>query len=151
MKLRTEISAGEEEIVIRCQSRNELIRQIEATLEGMLKSQREIVLHSSGTEYYVPIADILFFESGGGKVYAHTASGLYTAEYKLFELEELLGATFVRISKSSIVNIMQISSLQRELVGNGEISFKQSDRKAYFSRGYYSVLRDKIDEMRLRK
>jgi DNA-binding LytR/AlgR family response regulator len=73
---------------------------------------------------------------------------MYTAPYKLFELENILPSSFVRISKSSIANVMRISSLSRELVGNGEITFTRSDKKTYFSRGYYKILRDRIEEIR---
>ena len=114
-------------------------------------SEREMTLQLSGTEYYVPIKEILFFEAFNGKVYAHTVERMYMTPYKLFELENIMPSSFVRISKSTIANIMLITSLRREIVGNGEISFRSCEKKAYFSRGYYKVLRDKIDEMRLGK
>ena len=103
------------------------------------------------TEYFIQKSDILFFESVDGKVFAHTASGMYTAPYKLFELENIMPAYFVRIAKSAIANIYAISSLRRDLTGTGEITFKGCDKKTYFSRGYYKLLRNKIDEMRFGK
>lgn len=152
MKIKTEIcAAGEEEILIRCSSKTDQIRRIESILENLLISEKEMVLTLSGTEYYVLIKDILFFESLDGKIYAHTKERMFTCEYKLYELETILPSFFVRISKSTIANVMTITSLRRELVGNGEITFKDCSKKAYFSRGYYKPLRDKIDEMRLGK
>jgi DNA-binding LytR/AlgR family response regulator len=112
--------------------------------------KREMVLYSSGTEHYIPFCDILYFESSDGKVYAHTARSVYTTDRKLFELEEALPPSFVRIAKSTIANVDLVSSLRREMVGNGEMYFKNSEKKVYFSRGYYKTLRDKIQEMRLR-
>lgn len=152
MKIKTEIcDGGDEEIIIRCRSKTDQIKNIEAILENLIVSDREMALHLSGAEYYVPIKDILFFEAYDGKVYAHTKDRMFTAGYKLFELDNILPSSFVRISKSAIANIMLISSLRRELVGNGEITFKSCDKKTYFSRGYYKILKDKIDEMRLGK
>ena len=152
MKIKTEISAdGEEEILIRCKSKTDQIRRIEAILENLLIGGKEMVLTIAGTEHYVPIKDILFFESLAGKICAHTKERMFTCEYKLYELEAILPSFFVRISKSTIANVMPITSLRRELVGNGEITFKDCGKKAYFSRGYYKPLRDKIDEMRLGK
>ncbi len=152
MKIKTEICPdGEEEILIRCQRKTEQIRHIEAILENLLASDREMVLTLAGTEYYVSVREILFFESFEGKIYAHTKERMYACEYKLFELETILPYFFVRISKSSIANVLEITSLRRELVGNGEMTFKDCSKKTYFSRGYYRVLRDKIDEMRLGK
>ncbi len=152
MRIRTEIcDEGCDEIIIRCSSQTNRIKNIETVLESLLMSEREMTLQLSGTEYYVPIKEILFFEAFDGKVYSHTAERMYMTPYKLFELENIMPSSFVRISKSTIANIMLITSLHREIVGNGEISFRGCEKKAYFSRGYYKVLRDKIDEMRLGK
>ena len=152
MKIRTEMcDDGQEEIIIKCRARTDQIRNIESILEDLVATDREMILYSSGVEYYVPIKEILFFEAYDGKVYAHTSDKNFTCEYKLFELENILPSSFARISKSTVANVMLISYLKRELVGNGEIGFKGCDKRAYFSRSYYKVLRDKIDEMRLGK
>ena len=152
MKIRTEISKdGQEEIIIRCPQRTDKIKSIETALERLILSHQEMLMYLSGTEYYVPTDDILFFESCDGKVYAHTREHMFTCDSKLFELEGVLPLSFARISKSTIANILLISSLKREVVGNGEITFKGCAKKAYFSRGYYKILRDKINEMRLGK
>ncbi len=148
MKIRTEISDGEEEIVIRCREHDERIAEIERALGGIVKSRRSLALYIGNTEYYIPVADILFFETADGKVIAHTKDGMYTTSNKLFELENMLPSSFVRISKSAIANVMKISSLSRELVGNGEICFYKTEKTVYFSRSYYKILRDRIDGIR---
>jgi DNA-binding LytR/AlgR family response regulator len=152
LKIRTEIcDDGQEEIIIRCRARTDQIKNIESMLESLVAADREMILHSSGVEYYVPLREILFFEAYDGKIFAHTKDKILNCEYKLFELEDLLPSSFARISKSTVANIMQISHLRRELVGNGEIGFKGCDKRTYFSRSYYKILKDKIDEMRLGK
>ena len=119
MKIRIEICEdGEEELILRAHSRDERIRRIEDALGGIVKSSREITLYSGGTEYYIPLAEIIFFESSDGKVFAHTKDKTFSAHHKLFELENLLPSSFVRISKSAIANVMRISSVTREIVGN---------------------------------
>ena len=152
LKIKTEICTdGEEEILIRCRSKTDHIKKIASVLENLLVSDREMVLYLSGAEHFVPLRDILFFEALDGKVYAHTNERMFTCDHKLFELESILPSYFARISKSNIANIMLVASLRRELAGNGEITFRNCDKKAYFSRGYYKILRDKINEMRLGK
>ncbi len=149
MKIRIEICGeGDDEIIIRCHEHDEKIQSIERVLEGVVKNRRELVLYIGNSEYYVPISDILFFETGDGKVCAHTREAMYSAPHKLFELENLLPSSFVRISKSAIANVLQISSLSRELVGNGEIRFYKTEKKTYFSRAYYKILKDRIEEIR---
>ena len=150
MKIRTEISDNEE-IIIRCRERNDRIRSLEATLEEALRGENEIALFANGIEYFVPKISILFFESSGGKVYAHTKKSIYTAPYKLFELEGIMPSSFTRVSKSTIANVAEISYLRREIVGNGEMGFRGCDKKVYFSRAYFKLLQYKINEMRLTK
>ncbi len=149
MKIRIEINdSAEEEILIRCRERDERTDALERALEAILKSRRELTLYIGNTEYFVPTSDILFFESFDGKVYAHTQERMFTAPFKLFELESMLPPAFVRISKSAIANIYKISSLSRELVGNGEVRFYKTEKKTYFSRAYYKILKDRIEELR---
>lgn len=152
MKIRIEIAEDEsEEIVIRCRERTDEIKRIESVVENLLRGGSELVLSIGSREYYVPKSEILFFETYDGKVCAHTKDRMYQTAYKLFELEEILPVYFVRISKSVIANVRLISSLSRELTGNGEITFKECDKATYFSRGYYKILKDKIEEVRFGK
>ena len=148
MRIRIEIADEADEIVIRCRERDEKINEIERALDSVLRGSEELLLYIGGTEYFVPRSEILFFESDGDKIYAHTVKNRYVTTYKLFELEDVMPSYFVRISKSTIANIKLISSLRREVSGNGEMTFKSSEKKAYFSRSYYKRLREKIDEVR---
>ena len=150
MKLTTVISE-DEEIVIKCKARTGKIIDIEAAIQGILRGGGELSLYLGDREYLISKSDILFFQTEGKKVFAHTATGMYQAKYKLFELEDLLPSCFLRISKSTIANVSLISSIRRELTGNGEITFSGCGKKAYFSRSYYGLLRNKIDETRLKK
>lgn len=151
MRIKIEISDESEEIIIRCRERDGRILEIERALNCALMGSGEMTLYASGTEFYVAKKDILFFESEGDKIYARTAENSYITGYKLFELEDLMPSYFVRISKSTIANVKEISSLRREVTGNGEVTFKNCEKRAYFSRGYYKKLRNKIDEVRFGK
>ncbi len=139
-----------DEIVIRCREAGEKTYALKSAIEEIVRTESTISLTSQGTAYFIPKNSILFFESCEGKVYAHTRDGTYTAPYKLFELEERMPPSFVRVSKSVIVNLLQIRSLRREVVGNGELTFRGCDKKAYFSRAYYKLLQYKLEEMRLK-
>ena len=149
MKIEIRINESEpESVIINCRERSDQVLLIESAIENALRGIGEMMLYIDGTEYYVSKNDILFFESYDGKVYAHTKDKMYLSTYRLFELEDIMPSYFVRISKSVVVNIKLISSLHRELTGNGELTFKGCSKKTYFSRGYYKVLKDKIEEVR---
>lgn len=152
MKVRIEIVPdGDEEIIIRCRQMDEQAELARNFLEGMLGGQSELLLFLGNTEHYIKKEDILFFESSDGKVFAHTADKMLRTDYKLFELEDIMPSYFVRISKSAVANVKLISSLSRELTGNGALTFKGTDKQVYFSRAYHRQLKDKIEEVRFSK
>ena len=74
------------------------------------------------------MSQILYFEAVDRDVFAYRASGVYRIRNTLYELEDdLKGKLFVRISKSTIVNIKAIKSIAPEdfrriklLLNNGE-------------------------------
>ena len=152
MRVRLELIDGEnEEIVIRCREIDSRVQELERLLSGVVSKGGDLLLYRESTEYYLPKSEILYFEARDGRVWAHTVDGVYRAEYRLFELEQIMPIYFVRISKSEIANIKRIASLRRELTGNGEITFFGCDKRTFFSRGYYKTLKDKIDEVRFGK
>lgn len=93
--------------------------------------------------------DILFFETDGGMIYAHTVDDVFQTKYKLYELEELLPRTFLRISKSAIVNTDKIYSIHRNLTASSLIAFQHTHKEIYVSRSYYKLLKSKLEEKRL--
>ena len=44
--------------------------------------------------------------------------------------------------------IAAISAISHALTGNGEVLFKDTDKKVYVSRGYYKALKEKIYDMK---
>jgi DNA-binding LytR/AlgR family response regulator len=149
MKLYTEVSQHlEEQIVIRCKERTDRIRLIESVIENMLSANAEITLTDGETEYFIRKNEILYFETEEGKVMAHTADRIYYTANRLFELEQIMGPAFQRISKSCIVNCHAICAIRKNLTGASEVMFKESHKKVYLSRSYYHVLREKLAEVR---
>ena len=147
MRIRTEISDSEE-IVIRCREENDKTRRLTQVIEEALGQEDTVTLFSDGAEFFVPKGEILYFESASGTVYAHTRDNIYTVHRKLFELESIMAPRFARVSKSAIANLMRVSSLKRELVGNGVLTFYGSDKQVWFSRAYFKLLQYKLDELR---
>ncbi len=152
MKLRIEIDPNaSEEVILRGPSVNDEIRRLQTVIADALSQKIELALRLGESECYVPCYEILFFETVDRKVSAHTVEHMYFSALKLCELEELLPRTFVRASKSCLVNTAQISSINHSLTGASEISFKRSNKKIYVSRMYYKLVHDIIEETRLRR
>lgn len=149
MKIRIETDTDiEEEIVIKCRQLTPEIIRLQQMLTEAAGSSRQLALFRDDTEYYIETADILFFETEGTSVMAHTAADVYGTRLRLYELEELLPASFMRISKSSIVNTDRIYSINRNLTASSAVEFQGTHKQVYVSRGYYKALKEKLEEMR---
>lgn len=153
MKVKIEIDSKlqETEILIRCSRLDESVINLQNSITEQGDSKRCISLSKGETSYYVPIEEILFFETEGKEVRAHTADKLFEAPYKLYELEEFLPAGFMRISKSTIVNLDYIYSIERNLTASSVVEFSGSSKKALVSRGYYKALVERLRSRRLRR
>ena len=106
---------GEESVVIRCRTLDDRILRIQQAISEQTTKDLTILLHKNENEYYMPLEEILFFESENKNIRAHTKSDIYETEYKLYELEELLPGYFMRISKSTIVNLNHIYSITKNI------------------------------------
>ena len=72
-----------------------------------------IVIGKSDDKYEImALCQILFFEARGNYVYCITANGEYKIKEKLYELEKTLTlSSFIRISKSFVVNITNVKEI----------------------------------------
>ena len=93
--------------------------------------------------------DIYFFETEGREIRAHTAEQIFMCGYRLYELEELLPGSFMRISKSTIANLDHIYSITRNLTASSEVEFAGSAKKALVSRSYYKPLVERLNSKKL--
>lgn len=148
MKVRLEIVEGtaEEEVVIRCRQINEQIQRLQKMISEELPGGLQMTFYKGSQEFYFPLKNITFFETEENSVYAHTRNDTYRIRYRLYELEELLPRSFVRVSKSAIVNVGQILMVNRNLASSSLILFYKSHKQLYVSRRYYKNLSERLNE-----
>ena len=149
LKIRIEMSEDvQEEVVIRCREITPEIIRLQQLLSGDFDRSNQFLLYKGDTEYYLNVNDIIFFETEGNAVMAHTKNDMYETRRKLYELEELSGGRFQRISKSAIVNVDKVYSIKRNVTSSSAIEFQGTHKQIYVSRAYYKVLREKLEEKR---
>ncbi len=150
MKINLEFDASltENEILIRCASLNEEIQRLQAALSDIALGSKKFVCYQNETEYYIPLDDILFFETESGRIRAHTKNQVYLTKLKLYELEEILPGSFMRVSKSTILNINHIYSITKNLTSSSVVEFSGTHKQVYVSRYYYKPLKFKLEEKR---
>ena len=148
MKVRIELDPqmDEPEMIIRAPRLTEDV----ARLQQLILEQKmtPLTFYKDRSEYFVDVSEILFFETGGEKIYGHTKEEAYEVRQKLYELEEILPIAFCRISKSTIVNTKQIYSIEKSFSGTSTVNFYQTHKQVHVSRHYYQLLKERLKEMR---
>jgi DNA-binding LytR/AlgR family response regulator len=136
----------EDEVVIRCCSVNETVQNIQKYVLEQSSPGTKIIFYKQNQEFFFPLDDVLFFETEGENIYAHTADDAYQIKYRLYELEQILPRHFVRAAKSTIVNITRVYSITRNLTTSSPVNFTGSHKHVYVSRHYYQQLRERLNE-----
>ena len=149
MKIRIEVEAGlpENEVVIRCREVDSTVQKIQQYIAQACQSAN-MIFYKDSAEYYLPLESILFFETSPHGIDAHTAEDVFQTRHKLYELEELLPFCFIRISKSTILTVDHIYSIDRNLTSAACVQFTHSYKQVYVSRSYYKTLKIRIEERR---
>jgi len=150
VKLRIEISADctEDEVIIRCSGVNDEVQQIQAYIQSL--ASPKLTFYKGNQEYYLTLEEILFFETEGEQVYAHTENDAFRIRHRLYELETMLPRAFIRAAKGTIVNTARIYAIHRNLTASSQIQFIGTHKHVYVSRHYYKDLKERMQERGIR-
>lgn len=148
MKIQIEVDATleEDEVVIRCARLDDTVQRIHQFVQQQGAPGFRLVFYKDGQEFYFPAGDVLFFETEGEQVYAHTEGDAFRTRYRLYELEKLLPPQFIRTAKSAIVNVHKIHAIERNLSASSRVRFVGTHKQIYVSRHYYRALKARLDE-----
>jgi len=151
MKIKIELENNliEDEVIIRCSKIDSNIQKIQNAISGIAEQNKQVSFLKEGKEYYFPIDAILFFETNDNQINSHTENDVFQVKYKLYELEEILPSNFVRVSKSTILNINKIYSIDKNIVSSSIVQFYKTHKQVYVSRYYYKQLREQLERRRL--
>lgn len=150
MRIRIEIDEKikEDEIIIKCSQLNNEINKIQSLLNEIISKKNNMVFYKDNIEYFISLEEILFFETEANNVFAHSVDNVYKVKYKLYELEETLPDNFMRVSKSTILNVDYIYSITKNITASSIVEFEHTHKTVYVSRNYYKPLKFKLVEKR---
>jgi len=150
VKLRIEVADGcmEEEVIIRCSGISEEVQKIQAYIQSL--ASPKLTFYKGNQEFYLTLEEILFFETEGDQVYAHTDNDAFRVRHRLYELETMLSRMFVRAAKGTIVNTARIYAIHRNLTASSQIQFVGTHKHVYVSRHYYKALKEQMQERGMR-
>lgn len=131
----------EDEIIVRCAALDEHLMKL---IYALKMRQDKITGYVEDKIVKLDPKEIFYFESVDNKVFAYTDKGVYEVRRKLYEIEDdFTHMDFLRISKSSIVNVAKIAYLRPIFNGRFEAKLK-NDEKIIISRQYIVDLKKKL-------
>ena len=145
MKIRIDIDEKLTEPEIAVRGCSDDVAKLQTAILAATRTAQKLTLLRDGREFFVPAANVLFFESVDGKTWVHTAKNIYEIRMRLYELEQILPPSFARASKSAILNTAKIWSIRRNLAGPSIVQFRESSKQISLSRSFYKSLIERLN------
>ncbi len=101
---------------------SDVLRQLRAVVAPTPTASPRVLVRERGGHRLVPFTDIVVFAASEGLVYAETADAEYLTDYTLKELEERTAGSFVRISRSEMVNLAAIERIESNGDGSAKVT-----------------------------
>ncbi|MEQ2525077.1 LytTR family transcriptional regulator [Robertmurraya yapensis] len=108
------------------------------------REQQFLIGKKGEMQHILKHEDIHYFHTENDHVIAVTETDSYILKEKLYELEEMLPSKkFIRLSKSVIANLHELSHFEASFNGTLCVYFK-SGKKEYVSRTYVPVIKESL-------
>ncbi|MCM3742377.1 LytTR family transcriptional regulator DNA-binding domain-containing protein [Oceanobacillus luteolus] len=144
MKISLDIDQEHEQtkVIIQCKELDDSIQEIVDYLKG--KETEFIIGRVGEMQHILKPKNIHYFHTENEKVIAVTSEGSFVLKEKLYELEKMLPSTrFVRLSKSVIANLHEMSRFEPSFNGTLCVHFK-SGAKEYVTRHYVKNIKESL-------
>ena len=142
-KLEIDSNYMEPQLIIRAATVDQQVQSILDFAEGKLKTDRFIGV-KDGVNQLLKSEQLFSIYAEKGKVFVDTASDSYQVKQRLYEMEEQLSPlSFVRISKSEIVNLNKIDFFQVDITGT-LVMVLENGKKSYVSRRYVKKIKERL-------
>jgi len=139
--IETDPALTETEVVIRCASPDEDVNRLLAAIQA---TDRKLTGIKDDTTFIIERREVLYIESVDKKAFIYTKDGCYDSPLRLFELEERLSSSgFVRIGKSSLVNLRHVRSIKPDMNGRLTLTLSNAE-KQIVSRQYAVNIKERL-------
>lgn len=120
-------------VVIYC---NEVTDEIQELSNEIQKRITNILVEDCEKTIVLKLKDIYLIRIENTETIVYGKQKQYRINKRLYEMEEILGKDFVRISKSSVINLNNIDYLEPALGGLAKVIL-QNGMEEFISRKYY--------------
>lgn len=108
------------------------------------KDEKKLVLKGNEGLIFIDFADIFFIEKISKKAFVHNKNGIFEANCSVQDLEKHLPHQFLRVHKSFIINLDNISQIKDTGNQSYEVSFPGYKQIALISRNKFREHQDKF-------
>ena len=111
----------DEKVLIYAHEQNKAVEEIKSFVENQ---DIELVGYKDGEIEKLNPNKVNCFIIENGKIYAITDDDKYHVKLRLYNLEEMLGESFIKINQSCIANIRKIKKFDSSISGTLSVVFK---------------------------
>ena len=127
-----------EYLEIHCYKISDEVREIIAFVKSR---QGQLTGTADERQYEIAVSDVFYIESVDNRNFIYTKDKVYETRHKLYELEEMLKEKrFLRVSKSTLLNLMKVSSIKPAL-NSRFVAVLFSGEQIVISRKYVPALK----------
>lgn len=139
--IESDSNAQEVSVTVRC---GKIDDEVSKLIENIRLFTNTIHGKKNGIDFFIGLSDILYFESIDNKMFFYTEKEIYETTLRLYEIEERFKETsFVRISKSFIINLTKVVNIRSE-TNSRLIAELINGEKVVISRQYVPLIKKKL-------
>ena len=146
MKVECKISAEYKEpyAVLHINKMTDSVGEIISMLEKENANSLTLIAKKDKNTYFIKPEDISLIRTEGREIVCYDGlKNRYVLSKPLYELEQVLGSQFVRISKSTIINIRRIDHVAAGFNGTMELVMKNG-MESYISRSFRKIFKERL-------
>lgn len=130
----------EESVLIVCHDKNELVCKIEKLITS---TNENLSCYKDDEIRVLNLEEVACFITDDNKVYAYINKDKYLVKKRIYELEELLDDSFLKINQGCLANIKQIEKFVATIQGSLDVIFKNGYRE-YVSRRQLHIVKERL-------
>ena len=131
----------EEVVEVQCHKVTEEVKEI---VHFVKSRQGQLTGNIDGRQYEIAVMDIYYIEAIDNKTFIYSSKDVYESKERLYALEsELEDKSFLRVSKSILLNLMKVTSIQPGF-NSRFIAVLQNGEEVIISRKYVPALKEKL-------
>ena len=111
----------DEELVLRVKERSEIVDKIEQLLK---ESESTLLAYRAEDVMCIQPNDADCFFTDGGRVYLYLGKEKYLTKVRLCQIEQMLGADFIKINQGCIINVRRVKKFKSTIGGSLAVVLK---------------------------